>query len=196
MKVRIIIFSRTPYCGAVKTRLAKTIGAAAATKLYRLMLARAIAATQNYESYIAITPNSLPDNVLRNHRNFVLPVLAQGNGDLGKRLERLAKKFAPVIFIGSDSLTITQKDITRAVEKLKSNDLVIAPASDGGYGLIGLKSPYLHVFKNIRWSSAETLKDTLAHLHNHKVCLLPELLDIDEVEDLDSTSSGAVQNLR
>lgn len=180
MRVRVIILARAPYMGSVKTRLAKTLGVVQATKLYRQMLNRAIEAASEHESYIAWTP----DNTFFYQSLFALPALQQGGGDLGERLERLAKLHAPVIFLGSDSLAITKKAIDEAVRALRWNDVVIAPSGDGGYSLIGLRSGALPVFKSIRWSHEKTLEDSLAQVRHKRVHLLPELPDIDEADDL------------
>ncbi len=181
MRVRVIIFARVPYCGAVKTRLAKRLGAQKATRFYRFMLGQTIEAVMGEESYIAWTP----DNVLWHQGVFALPPLTQGAGDLGKKLERLARKFAPVIFVGSDSLALNQAVIKSARLALRHNDVVVAPAGDGGYSLIGVRSGFVPAFKGVRWSHAETLSDTLRNLKHQRVCLLPPVPDIDEAEELD-----------
>ena len=177
MRIVVIIISRMPYIGAVKTRLARDIGAVAATKLYRETLSRALQASAAYPRYLALTPAHLAFSK-------DAPYVLQSGGDLGQRLDRLARRFAPVIFVASDSLAIRARHLRQAQRALKTHDVVIAPADDGGYGLIGLRNPYLPLFRNIRWSSAHTLDDTLARVKHRRVCLIDRLPDIDHAQDL------------
>lgn len=176
-RVNVIVLARIPYMGSVKTRLAKGIGVGAATKLYRAMTAHTIEQAAGARSFVAQTPDKTHDDIFSKS-------LKQGGGDLGQRLERLAKKFAPVIFLGTDSPTFTRKVLTDAIEGLKAHDIVVAPAFDGGYSLIGLRNGAVPLFRNVRWSSPHTLADTLANVPHKRIKFLPPLLDIDEVEDL------------
>jgi len=177
MLVVVIILARMPYIGSVKRRLAKEIGAEAATRLYRKTLQCAMAACAGQSAYLALTPDPLAFS-----RD--MPYLRQGQGDLGQRMERLAKRFAPVIFIPSDSLAIHTWHIRAARRALYAHDVVIAPAEDGGYGLIGLRDSHLPLFRDIRWSSPHTLEDTIARVRHKRVFFLPEIDDIDYAKDL------------
>lgn len=177
-RVAVVIFARIPYMGSVKTRLAKGIGVGAATKLYRAMTAHTIKEVQGgARFFIAQTPDKTHDDIFP-------ASLKQGGGDLGQRLERIAKKYAPVIFLSTDSPNFTRKVLAAAIKGLKTHDIVVAPAQDGGYGLIGLRNGALPLFRKVRWSSPHTLADTLANAPHKRALFLPPLLDIDEVEDL------------
>ncbi|MBM3877269.1 MAG: glycosyltransferase [Verrucomicrobia bacterium] len=114
----------------------------------------------------------------------------QGGGDLGERLKRAcAEHFADgcehLILIGSDCPDVTVDDIERARASLKHSDVVLGPATDGGYWLIGLNAPHLELFDEIPWSTDKVLARTLARAERlqQRVALLRELRDVDTVED-------------
>ena len=93
--------------------------------------------------------------------------------------------FQKVIIIGSDLYDIDHKLIDEAFSKLDQNDIVIGPATDGGYYLLGLKQVYPEIFKNKPWGTDEVLKLTLQDLKSKTIALLALKNDIDYVEDLE-----------
>lgn len=112
-------------------------------------------------------------------------------GDLGQRLlaalaDSLGKGAGQVVLIGSDCPEITEITLNTAFSRLTDHDLVLGPARDGGYYLIGLKAPHPEIFQDISWGSAEVLSQTLAQGKrlNLKTVLLEALTDIDRPEDL------------
>ena len=115
-------------------------------------------------------------------------VLAQGRGDLGRRMGRLFRDLppGPVVIVGSDIPDIQSHHIWQAFCRLGAHDWVFGPARDGGYWLIGARRvPRLTLpFAGVRWSSATTLDDTLANLKGRRIAFLQALDDIDHGSDL------------
>ena len=116
--------------------------------------------------------------------------MGQGEGDLGQRMGSLFRDLppGPVVIIGADIPGIEKKHIADAFTALGESDTVIGPAEDGGYWLVGQKRrPRVkEIFAGVRWSSEETMADTLKNIReqNMSVALLDRLADIDEGADL------------
>ena len=114
-------------------------------------------------------------------------ILPQGEGDLGRRMQRLFASLppGPVVIVGSDIPAIRAAHIAAAFKLLGGADAVLGPARDGGYWLVGLKrSPrVLRPFAGVRWSSAYALADTVANLDGKRVAFAAMLSDVDAAED-------------
>jgi rSAM/selenodomain-associated transferase 1 len=186
----LIIFVKAPRRGTVKTRLARAIGEEAARAAYEKMVEELI------ERLVPLTSVELrfaPDDAITEitrWRRRDWSLRPQGEGDLGKRLERaFADAFANgaqyVAVIGSDCPAIRVEDIQSAWTVLGTNDVVLGPARDGGYWLIGLREPRPTLFQAIDWSTNRVLKQTLrrARARNLAVELLRELSDVDTESD-------------
>jgi len=115
----------------------------------------------------------------------------QHGNSLGERMNNafnnvFEKKYSKAIIIGTDCPALTEKVINDAFEKLNNYDVVIGPANDGGYYLLGMKKLHQQLFKNINWST-ETVFDATINICNNlnlSYCLLPVLNDVDEEKDL------------
>jgi rSAM/selenodomain-associated transferase 1 len=92
--------------------------------------------------------------------------------------------YQKVLIIGSDLYDLTSEIIESAFVELDTNDIVIGPAEDGGYYLLGMNSLHTAIFKNKDWGTSSVRKDTLADLKDKKVHLLQELNDVDVFEDI------------
>jgi hypothetical protein len=187
---RLILFLKAPRPGAVKTRLAATLGAAEACAAYRRMvetLLRQLAELQNVE--LCFTPDDAGPEI----EPWAKPtwrLMAQGSGDLGCRLDRTFRRAFDegaerIVIIGSDCPEVGTSDIQAAWMALSSQDVVLGPATDGGYWLIGLRAPRPEVFADMQWSTNAVLRETLdrcraAGLTTH---LLRELTDVDTEAD-------------
>lgn len=181
MKPTLIVFARTPRLGAVKRRLAGSIGAAAALRFHRLTLdglVRRLARDRRWRTVLCVTPGAFrwPRNV---------PRIRQAGGDLGERMARAiaAMPRGPVVLVGSDIPDIGPAHIASAFRALAAHDAVFGPAKDGGYWLIGIRDRALlrHLFRDVRWSTEHALADTVANLppgRSHK--LADELSDVDD----------------
>ena len=100
-----------------------------------------------------------------------------------------ASGYKKVLIIGSDLYDLTAKTVDEAFTKLDDNDVVIGPAEDGGYYLLGMNLLHEKVFKNKDWGTESVRKDTLKDLTSKKVFLLPTLNDVDVFEDIEHHSA-------
>jgi len=185
----LLVFTRNPALGKVKTRLAKTVGDKTALEIYTFLLekTRDIAAkvTADKAVYysVKIKENDIWDaTIFQKHQ--------QVGKDLGIRMLHAFKNgfetgYEKVLIIGSDLHDLTADTIANAFLALDKNDLVIGPAEDGGYYLLGMNSLEEKVFKNKDWGTATVRKDTLEDLKDKKVFLLAPLNDVDVFEDIE-----------
>jgi hypothetical protein len=193
----VIVFAKAPRLGAVKTRLAGDIGAPAAQRFQREVarsLVRRLARQGCWRLVLAVTPDRYRDQ----GRFWPLEVerLAQGPGDLGRRMARALRRFlpAPVVLVGSDIPALRPGHLRRAFRALGQNDVVFGPASDGGYWLVGTRGRIApeRFFRGVRWSTPEALADTLRNLGPvRRVSLVDELDDVDSGTDYESWKSDA-----
>jgi len=188
-RLSLLIFAKAPIAGAVKTRLARDLGFVAAAAWYRRSLARTagVAERSGIPFRIAGAPSAAS---FRSVSSRALPLCDQPAGDLGQRLSGAARR-APsaIIIVGSDIPDLSSDILKRAQADVMRFDLVLGPARDGGYYLIGLKTPAhaFRLFRSVRWSTPHTMADTLANVPKHwRIGFLPMLRDVDCVDDLKS----------
>ncbi len=187
---KLIIFAKAPRLGQVKSRLAASIGETAACDAYKKIakhLLENLRELQNVE--IRFAPDDA-ENEMRNWLGDSFVYASQGNGDLGSRLQRaFAESFEEgnrrVLIIGSDCPYVITQDIQLAEEALATNDIVLGPATDGGYWLIGMREPQPALFQNIPWSADTVLETTLGRCRENHLSfqLLRTLDDIDVAAD-------------
>jgi len=192
----IILFTRYPAPGKAKTRLIPRLGPEKAALLQRRMtemvLAQVdeLAANSSIELRVYYNGDSLETmEQWLGCRSF----RRQVHGDLGEKM-RLAfdQSFQDgakrVIMVGADIPGLNQKILKKAYVGLANHDLVLGPAKDGGYYLIGLSKSAPFLFQRINWGSARVLEQTvnLAGNHNLSVTLLETLADVDRPGDLDN----------
>jgi len=180
---RIVIFARWPEPGKVKTRLALEIGNEAAARIYRRLLNHTLAAARASNLSLELRVTGAEPERFATEFGTDLVIADQGQGDLG---ERLARVDTPALIIGSDLPGLTPDLLREAAAALASHDVVIGPARDGGYWLIGLRDLAPWLFADMAWSTPAVLPETLARLDARGIApaLLPELADIDEPQDL------------
>ena len=188
----IIIFTRNPELGKVKTRLAKTIGDASALKIYELLLNHTEKTIRNINCDKAVYYSiKLRDNDLWD--NSIYQKHQQKGHDLGKRMlnaftEAFNNNYKKVVIVGSDLFDLQPKHLKDAFNQLDKNDAVIGPAQDGGYYLLGMKTLHRQVFSNKVWGTSTVLRDTLQDIKHINVHLLEELNDIDTYDDIKNIS--------
>lgn len=191
----IAVMARAPEAGQTKTRLVPPLSYARAAELYRCLLLDKllqVAGLPGIDPYLAYTPLEARRSMLG-----LLPetftLIPQAGSNLGDRLHRLSailleRGHPAVILIDSDSPTLPTPYLLDAVAQLRNEttDLVLGPAEDGGYYLIGLKRPCRTLFDDIPWSSAAVLAETLhrAAAQRLQVATLPPWFDVDTPEDL------------
>lgn len=182
----LLIFVRKPEWGKVKTRLAADVGNDMALDIYQKLLqyTQDITSTADADRFVFATAplhHAWPDTDMR----------VQGEGDLGARMtkafeEIFAEGYRKVMIIGSDCASLTPAHLSRAFAALDTHDLVIGPAADGGYYLLGMTAFFPALFQEIHWSTDTVLSATLSRAEalSLRVHLLDTLTDIDEYKDL------------
>jgi len=192
----LILFAKYPQASQVKTRLGKDLGDEKSAEIYRGLVEQIVAQTQpaakDYQRALFFDP---PDRAGDFQKWF--PIIEhqfpQEGVSLGDRLKNafessLKGRASRVVVVGSDCPYVDQSLIQRSFRSLDFHDLVLGPASDGGYYLIGLKKLYYPLFQHISWSTGKVLSQTedRALSLNLKIHRLPTLSDIDTLQDYQS----------
>lgn len=189
----VLVFVRAPEAGRVKTRLAASIGPLSALRVYRRLAEHAVQealALASATVRVYFTPPDRGEEVAR----WLGPGPAfrpQAPGGLGDRLARAFQEafsdgFERVLVIGSDLPDLSTRHLARALELLDRSPAVLGPARDGGYWLLGLRSPRPEIFVDVEWSTDCVLEQTITRLlaAGLEPALLEELSDVDEATDL------------
>ena len=185
----LIIFTRNPVLGKVKTRLAKTVGDKTALDIYTFLLKKTKEITLDSPcDKVVYYSEKIIKNDIWNCNSFRKEV--QFGEDLGAKMKNsfydaFENNYRKVVLIGSDIYDLKSYHINEAFKKLETNDVVMGPALDGGYYLIGLKKMHPKIFDNKKWGSSTVRKDTLKNLEKVDVHLLPILNDVDVIEDIE-----------
>jgi uncharacterized protein len=191
----VAVMAKVPGTTVVKSRLHTILSAEQATALYRCFLLdrlEGLATVSDIERVVAFTPPESGDEIAPLVPAGYRCVPQQGR-DLGERLASLlaallADGHAGAIAIDSDSPTLPMAYVAAgaAILRRTAADVVIGPAEDGGYYLIGVSAPQPRLFEDVAWSTSSVLPTTLARvealgLRSH---LLPPWFDIDTEDDL------------
>jgi len=202
---RLLVLSKAPDPGLVKTRLIPVIGAAGAAKLYEDLLYSSLETAVNS----ALCPVDLwcspgPEHpfFLSCRQRFGVELHEQSQGDLGRRmshaLESANSHSRPLVLIGADCPALSVDDLEEAFALLEQGtEVVLGPAEDGGYYLIGMRGLYPFVFHDVPWSTSTVLELTKTRLSSQRVkwqCLVSHR-DLDTPEDYGAwlESSGKMQ---
>lgn len=192
---RLIIFGRYPTAGKAKTRLIPLLGPTGAALLHRQLVritvetARRLRTRRSITTELRFTGASQRDMAMLFGRDLIYR--EQGPGDLGQRLrvavaETISSGVGKVILVGTDCPMLDAERLDQAFSALDDHDVVIGPALDGGYYLIGVKSDHPELFSDIAWGGSEVLAQTLdacCRLGLRHI-LLPTLSDVDTPDDL------------
>ena len=192
----LIVFTKNGQLGKVKTRLAATIGEHEALKVHRLLSEKTAAQMSGVLSdKIVYYSNDIEVGDVFSTHGFRQEI--QHGDDLGQRMNKaFADKFqqgySSIVMIGTDCPEISKEDIVNAFSELKFKNLVLGPARDGGYYLIGLSSPEEELFTGIEWSTSSVFQKTIdiAQKLQLTVGILPKKQDIDTSDDLKSCDFG------
>ena len=190
MKKSLLIFTKNPEAGKVKTRLAATIGNAKAFSIYKQLVEYTVSIT-NYlpvDKFIFYSDH-LEQEDLWDDKHYFKQV--QRGQDLGEKMNNafafaFQMEYDKAVIIGTDCPELNAEIMMNAFAYLNSYDVVIGPAEDGGYYLLGMNQLYSQLFKNISWSTQTVFEDTLSicKQNNISYSLLPVLHDVDEEKDL------------
>ncbi|MEY3367458.1 MAG: hypothetical protein RI973_613 [Bacteroidota bacterium] len=184
----LLIMVRNPVAGKVKKRLAATLGPEKALAIYQSLLAhtRGVALQTQAGRYVFYS-EFIEAHDEWDERFFSKRM--QSGADLGQRmcqaLTSLQAQHQKMVLIGSDIPGLSPGLLSDAFAKLEQADVVIGPATDGGYYLIGMRTCEPAIFSDIAWSTAEVLQQTLKRIEQlgKSVALLPPLPDIDVEAD-------------
>ena len=188
----LIIFTRNPELGKVKTRLAKKIGDLAALKVYLKLLEHTLHITRPLKvDKFVFYSEQIQEN---DHWDAVTYFKELQNGvDLGERMNHafellFSRGYRQIVIVGSDIFELTTNDIQEAFSHLDTTNFVVGPALDGGYYLLGMNALKKKLFKNKKWGTKTVLKETLKNLEQDQVVLLATKNDIDTYDDLKKSS--------
>ena len=126
-------------------------------------------------------------------KNTIYNKKIQVGNDLGERMinafhELFNLGYKKCIIVGSDLFDLQSKHIEEAFDKLGESDVVIGPAEDGGYYLLGLKKIVPALFSNKNWGTKTVLEDTLKDLTKFSIDFIETLNDIDTIQDLEKSN--------
>jgi rSAM/selenodomain-associated transferase 1 len=199
VKDKLLVFARYPELGKVKTRLAADIGAAEALRVYEQLLAHTHSVVQQISAsrtlWLAAEPPTGSTPLWPDAEQLVQPT----HNDLGARMqhafeEAFTQGAKRAVVIGTDCPGLQPEHLQQAFAQLESHDVVLGPAEDGGYYLLGMRTLQQPLFTGITWSTNTVLTDTLAIAQRQglSVALLPTLHDIDNGADLATWRQGAM----
>lgn len=187
----LCLMLKAPRPGEVKTRLARDVGDAEATAIYRAIVEHQL---REIPPGWRIEIHFTPQNAAAEMRRWLQPLreeridfFPQADGDLGIRLQAalastIERGAQCILFAGGDCPSLDRAVLTTAASEVENNDLVVVPAVDGGYVLIGMKAMHAGVFDGIRWSTSQVLEQTLVCAERLGLAtkLLPPLEDVDD----------------
>jgi len=186
--ITVGIFAKPPCPGLVKTRLIPDIGADKAARVYRFCLEYTLEVARESGLEFQLYLSDVCDDELLQDEAYSV----QKGHDLGTRMfnatrDLLVRNLDGTIIIGSDCLDISAGHLRQAARALANYELVLLPALDGGYALIGCTKVDPGLFRDISWSSDQVLKQTLANAEklDYRVSMLETVRDIDTLQDLE-----------
>lgn len=200
LRKRLIIFTRYPEPGTTKTRMIPALGAGGAADLQRRMTNHLVAKIkpliEQQSLTVEIRFDGGSERLMRDWLGPSFTYRRQGQGHIGLRMQRalvdgFQNSHTSIVIIGSDIPDISTAIIQQAFEALKSNNLVLGPAGDGGYYLLGMQNAdpgraYPELFEGINWGTNQVLSQTIAAANQLGIgyALLDTLKDVDRPADL------------
>lgn len=184
----LIIFVRNPVLGKVKTRLAASMGDEKALAVYKYLLqhTRSISNDLRVKKFVFYADNINEDDLWNGFEKRL-----QTGNDLGQRMtnafrELFMDNFRTICIIGSDCIELNTGILKDAFSALKITDIVIGPAKDGGYYLMGMNSDFTNIFAKNEWGTDVVYKKTIAIIKKNKFTHtnLEILNDVDTETDL------------
>lgn len=191
----LIAFTRCPESGQVKTRLISTLGADGAADLHRQMTTHTLTvidkAARMRGASVEVRFTGGDRGRMRAMFGSKRTYRRQAGGDLGSRIHRaFADAFdggaSRIVITGTDCPAMAPAHVANALAKLQDSDVVLGPAQDGGYYLIGLRRPYPELFSSIDWGTSRVFAQTIERADSLGLSLitLDSLSDVDEPGDL------------
>jgi hypothetical protein len=192
----LLLFARLPVAGKVKTRLVPRFSPEEALQLHSALLADSLdllnrtAAAASAAPFLYLSEEGALDAEISSRMGAAARAVQHGS-DLGERLarafqERLAAGSRQVVILGSDTPHLPGERIVRAFQALEQDEVVVGPARDGGYYLIGAARLHPELFRRIPWGTGEVYRETVRRARKEKISLasLPDWDDIDLPESV------------
>ena len=197
-EARVLIFAKAPILNQVKTRLISDLGAQKATRLYQLMLHQTVATAVNSHLcnvQLCCMPDTQHEDFLELRSRYSVELVTQQGANLGERMFFAASKALKisnsVLIIGTDCLQMAEFQLGQALSLLqsKSYDVVVTPAHDGGYVLLGLNRVSPELFEGIEWGTDRVMDQTRSALDGlgwkwHESTLLRDVDTIDDIQHI------------
>lgn len=188
----VLVFARAPVPGAAKTRLMPALGADGAARASAALTRRALrtAAEANRGAVeLWCAPDCDHPFFADCAREFGVTLHAQSTGDVGRRMahafDDALGRHARVVLIGADAVSLQAADLAAAAMALNGHDAAFAPAEDGGYLLVALRSPQPALFDGPAWGTPSVWTQTRARVDalGLRTCVLPTGYDVDHPAD-------------
>lgn len=187
----IAVFAKAPVPGTVKTRLAPVLGEAGAVELHQWLVRRALATARAASSRVTLwcAPDTAHPFFAECASAFGVELHAQSGDDLGGRMRATFDALlqgGPVLLMGSDCPSVSDTDLRQAAASLLTHDVVLQPAEDGGYVLVGMRRAVPEMFEGIAWSTDAVMRDTRQRLRAAGATWreMPTRWDVDRPEDV------------
>lgn len=183
VRPRLVLFARYPTPGRAKTRLIPALGPDGAAELHRRLTERTLATLTRTGYPVQLRSTGAPANAFRRWLGDVA-VVPQGRGHLGLRMRRAAE--LPAILVGADIPGLTASHLRQAADLLADHQVVLGPALDGGYYLIGVSAPAPWLFAPMAWGTDKVFATTRQRCAVRGISpgILSPLADLDRPEDL------------
>lgn len=190
----VLVFTKTPIPGNVKSRLVPELGEARVTELYKSLIGRTLATAKRSgvgDTELWCWPTTDHPFLQECAAKFRIPLNTQQGDNLGERMhfafDQQLPQYDQVLLIGCDCPVLTKHDLRTAVGNLRNGaNVVLGPAEDGGYYLIGLRAACRDLFENIEWGGSSVLGTTRAIIDvlGLRCVELAERWDLDRPGDL------------
>jgi uncharacterized protein len=192
----LIVFAKTPVRGSVKTRMRPFVSAEDCLRLHSLLLRLWVGRLRDWDlgqvhKAVFMTPVGSAEPGMKLDTPEDVAVEIQQGRDLGERLSHALNQkwnegFRKLVFIGTDNPVLGIEDLQAAFQALDQSDVVLGPATDGGYYLIGFSALLPALFSGISWGTSEVFRETVQRLERNSIRWqrLRESFDLDTYEDL------------
>jgi rSAM/selenodomain-associated transferase 1 len=170
------VFARAPVAGKAKTRLLPAIGAAGTVRLQSHLIEKTLTIVcggPRVKTTLWVRGDTQHPHIVACGHRFNIPVREQVGHNLGARMHAafvsMLSMFPRALIVGVDNLTLTGNLLLEAEEALQKADVVIQPAADGGYTLIGLSRPRAALFKGIPWGTQDVMRVTRERISSESI---------------------------
>jgi len=196
----VIQFAKWPVLGNVKTRLAHSIGDEKALQVHMVLMNEVLnklilSKHEGLSGDIELWLNEIPEKrtqmaaILEKTSDNLIPCKVQKGNNLGDKMANAIisslQRYSKVVIVGSDCPNISATTLKKASEALNKTDIVLGPAEDGGYVLIGASNFNTYIFNDVTWGEGEVFDKTIKNINalNLSYSSLEESWDVDDLED-------------